>query len=191
MSDKSQAEDIALMQRIEKKDQSAISDLYQRYQPLIYSMAFNVLRNRTLAEEVTQDIFVQVWQTPKKWDPNKGKLSSWLMTVTRYTAIDRLRKEQRQPPVSAKPLETLAHLLPSGEHGSDALRDNSRLLRQLIQELPKEQRQMIYLAFFRGMTHTDIAKQHNIPLGTVKSRIRLGLSRLKDGWKNALKDTQD
>lgn len=171
------------MQRIAQRDQHALSALYERYHALVYSMAYNILQQAEPAEEVAQDIFIQLWQKPDKWDHQKGQLSSWLLSVARYTAIDRLRKEQRRPTLSAKPLDRVAHLLDSQSTVDDPQRDNGRILRDLIQQLPQEQREVIFLAFFRGMTHSEIAAKQDIPLGTVKSRIRLGLEKLRDLWQ--------
>lgn len=176
------SEDSRLVQRLNKRDQDALNELYKRYQPLVHSMAMSVLRNETLAEEVTQDIFLRLWQKPDKWDPAKGQLSSWLLTVTRYTAIDRLRHEQRRPALEAKPLEQFHELLGNNATHNTHQHDNSMLMRKLIPRLPQEQKQVIFLAFFRGMTHSDIAAELNIPLGTVKSRIRLGMEKLKQEW---------
>src|SRR4051812_17064421 len=86
-----------LVQRLINHDQTALSELYQQFGGLVYSIALRVLQNTTLAEEVTQDAFLKVWNQPESWDPARGKFVSWLLTITRYTAIDRLRKEQRRP----------------------------------------------------------------------------------------------
>ena len=180
------SDDSRLVQRLHKRDQNALTELYTRYQPLVHSMAMSVLRNEALAEEVTQDIFLRLWQSPDKWDPTKGQLSSWLLTVARYTAIDRLRHEQRRPTLEAKPLEQFHELLgDSATHDTrpqDGQYDDGMLMRKLIPRLPQEQKQVIFLAFFRGMTHSDIAEHLNLPLGTVKSRIRLGMEKLKQEW---------
>src|SRR5579871_6785493 len=103
--------DIELMQRIAQSDQAALSTLYQRYGGIVYSLALRVLQNSGPAEEVTQDVFLEVWNRPQIWDPTKGRLSSWMLTICRYTAIDRLRKDQRRPESSTTPLEDLAELL--------------------------------------------------------------------------------
>ncbi|MBC7871956.1 MAG: sigma-70 family RNA polymerase sigma factor [Chitinophagaceae bacterium] len=179
-------EDIELIQRIKQRDQSALVEIHGRYRNLVYNMAMQVLKNASSAEEITQDIFFQVWRWPEKWDPEKGRFTSWLLTVTRYTAIDRLRRENRQPPLSPHSLDHLAEFLAKKSPFEDSRRDNGRLLRTLIKELPKEQRDIIMLAYFRGMTHTEIAEQTHLPIGTVKSRIRLGLQKLKEAWFEAI-----
>lgn len=181
------SEDIELIQRIQKRDQTALSELYERYSGLVYNMAMQVLRNADSAEEVTQDIFFQVWRWPEKWDAGKGRFTSWLLTVTRYTSIDTLRQQNRQPSLSPHSLDNLAKLLTKTSSVEDDRRDNGLLLRSLMSNLPGDQRDLIMMAYFRGMTHSEIAEQLNLPLGTVKSRIRLGLQKLKDLWFEAMK----
>ena len=178
--------DISLMQRIARQDQRALSTLYDRFGGAVYSLARRILGSETMAEEVTQDIFLKVWGQAQKWDPDKGQLSSWLLTITRYTAIDRLRKENRRPPQSA--FDDLANLLPSAKRVGDARWHDGQVLQQLLDELPDEQSQVIELAFFQGMTHSQMAETLDLPLGTVKTRVRLGLQKLKGMWIAATSD---
>ena len=182
-------EDSELIQRIKDRDQSALVALDLRYRGLVHNMAMQVLKDTRSAEEVTQDIFFQVWRWPEKWDAEKGRFTSWLLTVTRYTAIDRLRRENRQPPMSPHSLDTLAELLGRKPSIDTPHHDNGRVLRTLIKELPQEQRDIILLAYYKGMTHSEIAEQTRLPLGTVKSRLRLGLEKLKDAWSEAMRET--
>jgi RNA polymerase sigma-70 factor (ECF subfamily) len=173
---------IALVERIIQRDESALTELYALYGQGVYNMAMRVLNNEAAAEEVTQDIFFQVWQQPESWDPAKGRLQSWLLMAARYRAIDRLRREQRRPSMNAIALDDLAQILGSSDSVGDARRDNVELLRSLLAALPKDQREAISLAYFRGMTQAEIAEKLGLPLGTVKGRVRLGLEKLKEGW---------
>jgi RNA polymerase sigma-70 factor (ECF subfamily) len=182
MITESQHEGIDLIERIRQQDERALTELYERYGQRVYNMAMHVLRHEAAAEEITQDIFFELWRKPDSWNPAKGRLISWLLTATRYRAIDRLRKEQRRPVMDAVSLDDLANLLGSRETVGDSQRDNGELLRKLLKELPDDQRQVINLAFFQGMTHSEIAEHLNLPLGTVKGRVRLGLEKLKEGW---------
>src|SRR5436190_20428167 len=143
--------DSELLRLIAHRDQDALSELYQRYCNLVYSLAFHTLQNTDLAEEVTQDVFIKIWIRPNQWNPAQGKFSSWLLTVTRYTAIDRLRKEQRQPASSLMPPEAV----PDGPPRDPSQPDGDEI-RRWIGQLPPEQAQAIEFAFFRGMTHTEI-----------------------------------
>lgn len=179
MPDNTAFDEAELINRIKTRDQSALSELYQRFGGLVYGLAMRVLQNAGFAEEVTQDIFLKIWDQPDSWDSTRGKLLNWLMTVTRYTAIDRLRKEQRRPSWSAIDIEDVFNIA-----GKQALVDeqDAMLLRTLIQQLPTAQIQAIELAFFGGMSHSEIAEQLALPLGTVKTRLRLGLEKLKEMW---------
>ncbi len=117
-----------------------------------------------------------------------GQLSSWLLTITRNAAIDRLRKEQRRPLKDATSLDNVSHLLEGGEPFDNELWHDGQLLRSLMEQLPAEQRQVIELAFFYGLTHSQMAQQLDLPLGTVKTRVRLALSKLRALWQTAHED---
>ena len=176
------------MQRIAGQDQHALSELYTRFGGVVYSLALRVVQNNVMAEEVTQDIFLKVWNQAERWDPDKGKLTSWLLTITRYTAIDRLRKEQRRPELAQTNYDDLANVLPSNMRVGDSTWQNGQILRELLGRLPDDQSQVIELAFFQGMTHSQMADSLNLPLGTVKTRVRLGLQKLKQMWLEATVD---
>jgi RNA polymerase sigma-70 factor (ECF subfamily) len=182
MANPSLLDDFELMQKIRQRDQSALVQLHERYHNIVYNMAMQVLKNASRAEEVTQDVFFQIWRWPEKWDADKGRFVSWLLTVSRYTAIDQLRRENRQPPLAPHSLDHLAELLAKDSAVEDSGLDNGRLLRALLKDLPAEQRELILLVYFRGMTHTEAAEHLKLPVGTVKSRLRLGLQKLKDAW---------
>ncbi|MFN8447445.1 MAG: sigma-70 family RNA polymerase sigma factor [Anaerolineae bacterium] len=173
-----------LARRLIDHDQRALSELYQRFGGLVYSVALRVVQNSTLAEEVTQDTFLKVWHQPASWDPERGKFVSWLLTIARYTAIDRLRREQRRPLQNAVELDEVR----LGQRGlmDDENWLDGRLLRSLMSRLPQEQVQVIELAFFGGMSHSEMAEQLGLPLGTVKTRVRLGLLKLKALWIDAM-----
>ncbi len=177
------SDDLELMQRIARHEQSALSELYQRYGNLIYSIALRVLQNGPLAEEVTQDTFLEVWKNPDRWDPARGKLTSWMLTITRYTAIDRLRKEQRLPDLTSTPLEEIHHLTASTDQPDDPAWLDSQIIQEAMAQLPPEQAQVIELAFFQGMSHSEMAEALHLPLGTIKTRVRLGLQKLKALWE--------
>lgn len=173
------------MQHVTQRDQTALAELYRRYGGAVYSLAYRVLQNSGLAEEVTQDIFMKVWHQAEHWDPAKGQLHSWLLTITRYTAIDRLRKENRQPALTLAPVEDIPSLSAGYGLVDQPLWHDGQLLRTLIAQLPSEQIQVIELAFFQGMTHSEMAQALNLPLGTIKTRVRLGLQKLKTLWLQA------
>jgi RNA polymerase sigma-70 factor (ECF subfamily) len=184
-------EDASLMRRLVAQDQTALSELYERYGRLVYSFSLRVLQNSTLAEEATQDTFLKVWNQPQSWNPELGKLVSWLLTITRYTAIDRLRREKRVAPATTFSLDD--RVFDMGERTEDTEPDwmDGELLRSLMQRLPPEQRELLELAYFQGMTHTELAEALQLPLGTVKTRLRIGLQRLKGFWRLSAEPTED
>ncbi len=173
-------DEAALVKRLVAHDDQALSDLYQQFSGLVYSIALRVVQNSTLAEEVTQDTFLKVWNQPTSWDPARGKFVSWLLTITRYTAIDRLRMERRRPMQNALELDDMR--VGMGGLMDDPSWQDGRVLRSLMDRLPEEQAQVIELAFFEGLSHTELAERLNLPLGTVKTRVRLGLQKLKTMW---------
>ena len=173
-----------MLQGVAHGDQQALLTLHQRYVNLVYSMAWRVLQDVGLAEEVTQDIFLKLWHKGNKYDSARGRFSSWLLSITRFAAIDRLRREGRRP----QPAElatgdedeaaVLERLLPT-DH---AAWERGQHLRLLLAQLPPDQRQIIELAYFGGMTHSELAEYLGLPLGTVKGRLRLGLEKLRSLW---------
>ena len=186
MPDQSSFDDTLVMQRIIKQDQIALAELYDQYSALVYSMAMRVLQNKVLAEEATQDTFMKVWKQADRWDADKGKLVTWLLTLTRYTAIDRLRKEKRQTPSTAIGFDDLVDMIGKSSVVNQTGWADREVFQQILKQLPQEQINVIELGFFKGMSHTEIANHLDLPLGTVKSRIRQGLITLKGLWIEAV-----
>lgn len=178
-------DDAGLMERIARQDQESLLVLYERYGGQVYGLVLKILRDPGLAEEATQDTFLKVWHRGSTWDPGRGRLASWLLAVARHTAIDRLRREQRQAAVVAAVLEQAEGLQPDNPIMGDTSWHDAQLLRSLLRQLPREQAQVIELAFFHGFTHSELAELLDWPLGTVKTRIRLGLQRLRHLWLEA------
>lgn len=183
----SRFDDIDLMQRIATRDQQAFRALYQEYGGAIYSLAYHVLQDATLAEEVTQDTFLKVWRQTAQWDPAKGNLKNWLLAITHFTAIDRLRKERRQPTLHPDSIEDVEEKIPVARNETGW--QDGVVLRMLVGQLPNEQAFLIELAFFRGMSHSEIADETHIPLGTVKTRLRTAIQRLRELWLESVKQT--
>lgn len=187
MIDYSSLDDGDVLRLIGQKDQSALTHLYERYGRPVYSLTLQVLNQPYLAEEATQDTFMKVWHNPQQWDAKKGRFISWLLTVARYTAIDRLRKEQRQPTDSVNPIEDMPLPSKTGIPEEQLFRDGE-LLRELIQQLPEDQATVVQMGFFLAMSHSELAQKLDLPLGTVKTRVRLGLKKLRGLWLEANKD---
>lgn len=172
-------DDIDLMQRMARRDEAALADLYGRYAGLVYSIAMRVLQNTIWAEEAMQDTFLKIWREPSKWNPGGGQLVNWVATVARFTAIDRLRRERRQPALAEPAVEDFPHLAAERDGGDEGILD-ARTLEILMAQLPAPQFQAIQLAFWHGMSHSEISHQLGVPLGTVKSRIQLGMQKLRE-----------
>ncbi len=173
-------DDVTLLRRVADGDGDALLDLYRRYADMVYSVALRILGDASLAEEVTQDVFLKLWQKSEHYDAQRGRFSTWLLSVTRFAAIDRLRYEGRRQTVSLQPGYRLG--MGRSEQDRQPAWEQGQHLRILLEQLPPEQRELIELAYFNGMTHRDLAEHLNLPLGTVKSRLRLGLQKLRSLW---------
>jgi RNA polymerase sigma-70 factor (ECF subfamily) len=173
------AEEAALLVRIREKDERAIEALYERYSGPLYSLAYRVTGADRFAQEVVQEVFVTVWQQAGRFDPSRGSLSSWLFTLARHKAIDLVRKE-------ANVRRHTADVDLQFEEADDDVDREAWLrlrrdgVRAAITNLPEAQRTALELAFFRGLTHVEVAEALSIPLGTAKTRIRTALLRLRD-----------
>jgi RNA polymerase sigma-70 factor (ECF subfamily) len=186
MGMQSHFDDQDAMRRILAQNQEAFQSLYSEYGKAVYSLAYRVLHNAQLAEEVTQDTFLKVWHRKAQWDPNKGKLLNWLLAIAHFTAIDHLRKENRQPHLHPESIEEIEYVLPADP--SSAAWQDSMALRMLLTRLSKDQATLIEMAFYQGMSHSDIVRVTNIPLGTVKTRLRRGLQRLREMWLESVRN---
>jgi RNA polymerase sigma-70 factor, ECF subfamily len=176
------ADDTSLLARIAKGDQIALSELYDRYARIMYSVAFRSLRSVEESEEIVLDVFAQVWRIAERYDSAKSRVDAWLFMLTRSRVLDRLRKNQRSNPSSALLTDfSEFQSLSSKVEPIEELMICERRDRVLsaLKILPPEQRLVIELAYYQGLTHSQIASQTGMSLGTVKTRIRLGLSKLK------------
>ena len=169
-----------LLQRIASGDQSAVAELYDLTSPLVFGLVLRILGERALAEDVVVEVYTQVWKQAQNYDPQRGTPLSWLLTVTRSRAIDALRARQRTR--TTEPLETAAEAqaqTPSPEEVS-TVKERRRVVSQALASLSAEQRQAIELAYFLDLSHSEIAERLGQPLGTIKTRIRTGLLRLRE-----------
>jgi RNA polymerase sigma-70 factor (ECF subfamily) len=170
----SATDDMGLLTRIQSGDQEAMSALFDRYGTMVYSVALRVLKDAGEAEDVMQEIFVQVWKNPGAFVSGKGSLGGWLVVVARNRSIDMIRR--RRP---TEQVELFA--LPSSTNLAREAERNSLLgkIRGVMVSLPEEQRNSVELAFFEGLSHSEIAEKTGDPLGTVKTRIRLALTSIR------------
>jgi RNA polymerase sigma-70 factor (ECF subfamily) len=175
--------DEELMQRLVYRDLTAFRTLYSRYSGLVYSTALRVLRDPQIAEDMVQEIFLRIWRKPDSYTPTRGKFATWLTSVTRNRAVDEIRSRNRRFRHETASPEEQERELPGPEGDDPGLRaelsDQRRLILTAMQKLPPEQRQTIELAYFGGLTQQEIAEKLDQPLGTVKTRIRLGMQKLR------------
>jgi RNA polymerase sigma factor (sigma-70 family) len=156
-------------------DQGAASAFVRRYQARVYGLALTIVDARADAEEVSQEVFLKAWRYAATYDPRRGRVSTWLLTITRNAAVDAVRYRHEDP---MDPDVLLAMLAPRDtSHEDDP--DTSLTLRQALAELPPEQRRPILMMAFQGLTAQEIAVRNGVPLGTVKTRVRRGLRRLR------------
>jgi RNA polymerase sigma-70 factor, ECF subfamily len=171
-----------LLGRIAQRDHAALSELYDATATPLFSVALRIVHDPSDAEEVLQDVFVQIWEKAPTFDRRLGSAFSWVLSITRHRAIDRLRSKQRKARLVEQLVEAGDAEIPSAalpDAGSlDA--EQAALVRSAMTTLPKDQRQAIELAFFAGLSHPEIAKTLDQPLGTIKARIRRGLLKMRE-----------
>jgi RNA polymerase sigma-70 factor, ECF subfamily len=175
--------EIDLLQRIGQGDRGSFEELYDRLAGVLFATAFRVLNNRVAAEDVLQDVFIQIWEKAPLYNPALGKPLAWAITLTRYKAIDRLRSTQRRNRLQdnlQQESKSLEQFDDRNAFDAVAAAEMSKLIGEAITKLSKEHRQVIELAFFASMTQTEIAEHLNQPLGTIKARIRRGMMKLRD-----------
>jgi RNA polymerase sigma-70 factor, ECF subfamily len=174
--------DIDAIRRVAGGDADALAALYDRHSRIVYSLAFRIMGDSSDAEEVTQDVFAQVWRQASRYDTTRGAVVAWMLMMTRSRAIDRLRSRRGLPPVAPDSWRGLTDMIDPAE-GPELMTltaDQVARVRDALNGLPLSQRLAIQLAFYEGLTHVEIAERLEEPLGTVKTRIRLGLLKLRD-----------
>jgi len=175
--------DPALFARIVKGDQQAFSQLYDLSCTLLYTLALRILGDREEAEEVLQDVYLEVWRKVARYDVGRGTPAAWLITLTRSRAIDRLRARSARGHQATDSLEQdTAQVRDTGPNPFETQADQELrfAVGSAMASLPAAQQQAIELAYYEGLTHMEIAARLNQPLGTVKTRIKLGMSKLRD-----------
>jgi RNA polymerase sigma-70 factor, ECF subfamily len=175
-------DDESLLRFISRSHPDALSELYDRYGRLIYSIALHLVGNRQTAEEVTLDVFKRVWQKANLYRAERASVRVWLSSMARYRAIDVLRRESVRPERHSIYWAELNHNPVSPYNSPEAdthLALQKERVRAAVATLPEEQKQALGLAYFGGYTHSEIAERLNLPLGTVKTRIRLALNKLR------------
>jgi RNA polymerase sigma-70 factor, ECF subfamily len=172
------------MARISREDQNALEELYRQTSKLIYGFVRRILNNPSVAEEVTLDVYIQVWKQAHQYNSARSAPVTWLIMLARSRSIDSLRSHRNE--MLDRPLHTATRLIDASLSPEETLATDARqkAIRSAVDSLPLEQRQAIELAFYSGLSHIAIAEKLGQPLGTVKSRIRLGMQHLRNLLQN-------
>ena len=171
-----------LIDEIASGNQDAMARLYDQTSSLVYGLALRIVRDQAVAEEVSMDVYLQVWRTAGQYSVLRGSVKAWLATMARARAIDWLRSAQARAVRVSSPIEELAPLRSQAAGPEQAAMDSHRseVVRKHMEALPPEQLKLIEMSFFAGFSHSEIAANLGLPLGTVKSRIRQGMCQLRD-----------
>ena len=170
--------DDSLLERIANGDRNAVALCIQRYSGLVWSLARRFIANEADAEEAVQDVFIELWSNAKRFDAQKSGEATFVSLVARRRLIDRARREQRVP--DSQPLADVEPLLSRDGHVAIESSAESRRVMKVIEAMNPDQQQVVRMSTWLGMTHQAIADQTNLPLGTVKSHLRRGLSRIRE-----------
>lgn len=166
-------------------DQAALSRLYDSTNRMVYGLILRIVSNTHTAEEVLLDVYLQIWRKAETYNAGKGTVLAWLFTIARSRAIDALRSRASRESGQQDPLDTAVAAVdrsPTPEENS-AITQRRQFVQRCLAELPGEQREAIELAYFRGLSHSEIAEALKQPLGTVKTRVRLGMARLRESLR--------
>ena len=174
-----QPTDVALLNAIAARDEAALAQLYDRYDRILFGLLMRILNNREEAEDVLQEVFLQVWRKAADFDEKRGRPFTWLVTLTRSRGIDRLRTLAARARVAVAGAREVSDEV--SDAATDAFKSEQRgLVSDALAKLPDEQKRPIMLAYFDGLTQTEIATRTGAPLGTVKTRMRTGMIRLRE-----------
>jgi RNA polymerase sigma-70 factor (ECF subfamily) len=168
----------AVRTRLVQRDEGALAELYDQYGSFVYGLAARVIADRRAAEDITQDVFLYVWEHPETFDPQRGRLRTFLGTLAHRRAVDHVRREEARRRRGERDA-AIAVSVPDVDEMAMALVAAERV-RAEVERLPSEQREAIELAYFGGRTYRQVAEELGIPEGTAKSRLRLGLRRIAD-----------
>ncbi len=185
-------DDELLLSKIANGQSAALGELYDRYGRLVFSLAYHIVNDSGLAEEITQEVFLQVWNKAASYQAELGKVSTWLTSVARHRAIDSLRRRSVRPEGNSADLDDSdepggpAWVDPLNVEAETELSLQNHSVRQAVAQLPKDQQHALALAYFQGLSHQEIARLTGEPLGTIKTRIRLAMQKLRQTLETAL-----
>ena len=179
---RSNADDVALIRRMVDADETALGALYDQWSRSLYSLVLHLLKDADEAEDVVEETFWQAWRKASSYEPSKGAVSTWLLTIGRRKALDRLRARKRQREDPARSERTFADM-PSPENDPSQSAEEKEVreqVRSAVRALPAEQREVLELGYFNGLSQSEIAEATGQPLGTVKTRMRLAMQKLRE-----------
>jgi RNA polymerase sigma-70 factor (ECF subfamily) len=172
-----ESDDAALVERLRAGDSDALRTLYERYGAIVFGMTFRLLGDRQAAEECTQDVFVSAWRSAHGYRPERAQVSTWLLAIARNRAIDAARRRAARPVAPHEDVWSTDEAPDVSEQITAA--DEAERVAAAMAELPDAQREVLSLAYFDGLSHSEVAERLGLPVGTVKGRIRLALDRLR------------
>ena len=176
----SEISDNELLAAVSRGDEQALAAVYDRYRLILFGLILRILHDRQEAEDVLQETFLQVWRRAGDFDATRGRAFTWLVTIGRSRALDRLRALGSRARTAEEVIAHSAHDQ-SGDAAEEAVKsEQGKIVRQALMELPEEQKRTLFLAYFEGLTQSEIATRLGDPLGTVKTRMRTGLMKLRE-----------
>lgn len=184
-------EDVRLLLRVKERDQTAFSELYDRYSPLVYALVLKIIRATDEAEDLSQEIFLQIWNKAAMFAREKGSVYTWIVTIARRKAIDRLRSKDIINKGQSLDNEENMVTIPDASYMSSPLHaaiteEQESLMRNGLAQLSVEQRTILELSYYEGFTQEQISERLKVPLGTVKTRMRNGLIKLRDNLQGRI-----
>ena len=172
-----------LIEKLNQRNQQAFQWLYDQYSPALYGVVLRIIRDDEQAQDLLQDIFVKIWKNLEAYDASKGRLFTWMLNVARNTAIDALRARKTQPSGAIRTDEDNVHII-DRQHNTEQPNPDYIGMKDVVNQLRPERKQLIDLVYFGGYTHEEAAQELNLPLGTVKTRVRAALQELKQLFKS-------
>lgn len=166
-----------LVERLKKKEKEAMSLLYDHYSDALFGVISRIVKEEKIAEEVLNDTFLKIWNKIDAYDPGKGRLFTWMLQISRNLAIDKLRSKEYSQSKKTEDLQN--HVYPTSDAGTTRQNEEDIGVRDLLDHLREEERLVIDLVYFQGYTQSEIAKEKNIPLGSVKTRLRMAMQNLR------------
>lgn len=171
-----------LVSKLKAKDKSALSFLYDKYGAALYGSAMRIIQNEEVTKEVVQDVFLKIWGKIELYNPEKGRLFTWMLNLTRNAAIDKIRSKEIKRSAKTDPMESSVYTV--DQQNSTEIPIDGIGVRELFKDLVQEQQFVLQKVYFEGFSHSELSDEYNIPLGTVKSRMRSALKHLRKKVRN-------